>query len=197
MCSDVKADTTRSIYRADARQYRGSRAASRAIGTLTDRARRRRIARLHDSAMPPTAHADAPAPQRPIQLRARDAFPAQQRALDTLWPAYGLPFAPATLDFDRVFGRRAPRVLDVGFGMGETTAAMALARPDNDFVAIDVHAPGVGRLLNRIDEGRLSNVRVMKHDAVERCLGCSRACFSGGHVFLPRPWRRTAITTRC
>ena len=115
--------------------------------------------------------------------------PAQQRALDTLWPVFGLPFAPAPLDFDRVFARRAPRVLDIGFGMGETTAAMALARPDTDFLAIDVHAPGVGRLLNRIDEGGLFNVRVMKHDAVEVVgMMIPPASLSGVHVFFPDPW---------
>jgi len=102
---------------------------------------------------------------------------------------FGLAFAAAPLDFDRVFGRRAPRVLDIGFGMGETTAAMALARPDTDFLAVDVHAPGVGRLLNRIDEGGLSNVRVMKHDAVEVvALMIPPASLSAVHVFFPDPW---------
>ena len=115
--------------------------------------------------------------------------PAQQRALDTHWPAFGLPFAPAPLDLDRVFGRRAPRVLEIGFGMGETTAAIALAQPDTDFLAVDVHAPGVGRLLNRIDETGLSNVRVMKHDAVEVvALMIPPASLSGVHVFFPDPW---------
>jgi tRNA (guanine-N7-)-methyltransferase len=115
--------------------------------------------------------------------------PAQQRALDTLWPAFGLPFAPAPLDLDRVFGRRAPRVLEIGFGMGETTAAIALARPDTDFLAVDVHGPGVGRLLNRLDEGGVSNVRVMKHDAVEVvALMIPPASLSGVHVFFPDPW---------
>jgi tRNA (guanine-N7-)-methyltransferase len=107
---------------------------------------------------------DAPAHHRPIRsfvLRQGRISAAQQRALDTLWPAFGLPFAPAPLDFDRVFGRRAPRVLEIGFGMGETTAAIALVQPGTDFLAIDVHAPGVGRLLNRIDEGGISNVRVI------------------------------------
>ena len=115
--------------------------------------------------------------------------PAQQRALDTLWPAFGLPFTPAPLDFDRVFGRRALRVLDIGFGMGETTATMAQVRPDTDFLAVDVHAPGVGRLLNRIDEGGLANVRVMKHDAVEVvALMIPPASLSAVHVFFPDPW---------
>lgn len=135
---------------------------------------------------------DAPAHHRPIRsfvLRQGRISAAQQRALDTLWPAFGLPFAPAPLDFDRVFGRRAPRVLDIGFGMGETTAAMALARPDTDFLAIDVHAPGVGRLLNRIDEGGISNVRVMKHDVVEVVATMiPPASLSGVHVFFPDPW---------
>jgi len=115
--------------------------------------------------------------------------PAQQRALESLWPAFGLDFAPSPLDLDGVFGRRAPRVLDIGFGMGETTAAMAAAQPEVDFLAIDVHAPGVGSLLRRIDESALTNVRVMKHDAVEVVASMiPRGSLSGVHVFFPDPW---------
>ena len=132
------------------------------------------------------------APHRPIRsfvLRQGRMSPAQQRALDTLWPAFGLAFVPSPLDFDRVFGRRAPRVLDIGFGMGETTATMAQAQPDVDFLAIDVHAPGVGSLLKRIGEGALPNVRVMKHDAVEVVAAMiPQASLSGVHVFFPDPW---------
>ena len=135
---------------------------------------------------------DAIAHHRPIRsfvLRQGRLSPAQQRALETLWPAYGVAFAPSPLDFDRLFGRRAPRVLDVGFGMGETTATMAQRRSDLDFLAIDVHGPGVGSLLKRIDEGALSNVRVMKHDAVEVVAAMiPPASLSGVHVFFPDPW---------
>ncbi len=135
---------------------------------------------------------DTIAPRRPIRsfvLRQGRMSPAQERALETLWPAFGVDFEPSPLDFDRVFGRRASRVLDVGFGMGETTAAMAKARPDVDFLALDVHAPGVGGLLKRIAEGGLTNVRVMKHDAVDVVAAMiPPGSLAGVHVFFPDPW---------
>ena len=80
----------------------------------------------------------------------------------------GAPSAPISsslaTDFDRVFGRHAPRVLEIGFGMGETTAQIAAARPDDDFIGIEVHPPGVGSLLKQIDERGLANGRVIRHD---------------------------------
>jgi tRNA (guanine-N7-)-methyltransferase len=115
--------------------------------------------------------------------------PAQQRALDSLLPEYGVPFAAEPLDFERLFGRRAPTILEIGFGMGETTAAIAQARPGDDFVGIEVHGPGVGSLLRRIDELRLANVRVIRHDAVEVVAAMiPRESLAGIHVFFPDPW---------
>ena len=115
--------------------------------------------------------------------------PAQQRALDTLLPTLGIPFAPAPIDFDRAFGRRAPRVLEIGFGMGETTAAIAQARPDDDFLGVEVHAPGVGSLLKRVHELGLTNVRVIRHDAVEVVAAMiPPASLAGVQVFFPDPW---------
>jgi tRNA (guanine-N7-)-methyltransferase len=136
---------------------------------------------------------DASAPRhRPVRsfvLRQGRMSPAQQRALDTLLPRFGVPFAPAPLDFDRVFGRDAPRVLEIGFGMGETTAAIAQARPGEDFLGIEVHGPGVGSLLKRVDELGLANVRVIRHDAVEVVAAMiPRASLAGVHVFFPDPW---------
>ena len=104
-------------------------------------------------------------------------------------PEYGIPFADHPLDFDRVFGRSAPRVLEIGFGMGETTAAIAQMRPDDDFLAIEVHSPGVGALLRRIRELGLNNVRIVQHDAVELVAAMiPEASLSGVHVFFPDPW---------
>src|SRR5262245_48393675 len=115
--------------------------------------------------------------------------PAQQRALDTLYPKYGTPFAPTPLDFDQVFGRRAPRVLEIGFGMGETTAQIAEARPGDDFLCVEVHPPGVGSLLRRIDERGLKNVRIIRHDAVEVVAAMiPHGSLAGIHVFFPDPW---------
>ncbi len=115
--------------------------------------------------------------------------PAQQRALDELLPRFGIPFAPAPIDFDRAFGRSAPRVLEIGFGMGETTAAIAQARPADDFLGIEVHSPGVGSLLKRVAELGLTNVRVIRHDVVEIVAAMiPAASLSGIHVFFPDPW---------
>jgi len=114
---------------------------------------------------------------------------AQQRALATLLPAYGIPFADHPLDFDLAFGRRAPRVLEIGFGMGETTAAIAQMRPGDDFLAVEVHSPGVGALLRRIRELGLTNVRIVQHDAVELVAAMiPEASLAGVHVFFPDPW---------
>jgi len=92
---------------------------------------------------------------------------AQQRALRELWPRYGVDFAPEPLDLDRLFGRQAQRVLEIGFGNGEHLAALAAAHPERDYLGIEVHPPGVGRLLLLIEAHALANVRVIGHDAVE------------------------------
>jgi len=122
-------------------------------------------------------------------LRQGRLSPAQQHALDTLMPTYGIPFAGHALDLDRAFGRRAPRVLEIGFGMGETTAAIAQLRPDDDFLAIEVHSPGVGSLLRRIAKLGLTNVRIVQHDAVELVAAMiPEKSLAGIHVYFPDPW---------
>jgi tRNA (guanine-N7-)-methyltransferase len=131
-------------------------------------------------------------PHRPVRsfvLRQGRMSPAQQRAVETLLPRYGVPFAAAPLDLARVFGREAPRVLEIGFGMGDTTAAIAQARPDVDFLGIEVHLPGVGSLLKQVEELGLTNVRVVRHDAVEVVAAMLAPGALGGiHVFFPDPW---------
>jgi tRNA (guanine-N7-)-methyltransferase len=128
-------------------------------------------------------------PIRSFVLRQGRFSPAQQRARDTLLPRYGIPFAHAPLDFHLIFGRHAPRILEIGFGMGETTAAIAQAVPEHDFVAVEVHAPGVGSLLRLIDERALANVRIIQHDAVEVVAQMiPRASLAAIHVFFPDPW---------
>jgi tRNA (guanine-N7-)-methyltransferase len=104
---------------------------------------------------------------RSYVLRAGRVTVAQRRALEQLWPRYGIEFRPGLLDFDRVFGRRAPRILEIGFGDGEALAAMARSEPDLDFLGIEVHEPGVGHCLLRLEEIGLHNVRLIRHDAVE------------------------------
>jgi len=115
--------------------------------------------------------------------------PAQQRACDELLPRFGVPFAPAPLDLARVFGRVAPATLEIGFGMGETTAAIAQAHPAVDYLGIEVHLPGVGALLQRIDALALANVRVIRHDAVEVVDAMiAPGALAAVHVYFPDPW---------
>ena len=104
-------------------------------------------------------------------------------------PVYGVPYAPRPLDFDALFGRSAPRVLEIGFGMGETTVDIAAAHPENDYLALEVHTPGVGSLLKSIEERGLTNVRIVQHDAVEVLEQMlAPGTFDGAHIFFPDPW---------
>ena len=140
------------------------------------------------STIPSGANA-AHRPVRSFVLRQGRMSPAQQRALDTLLPRLGIAYAPAPLDFANTFGRNAPVILEIGFGMGETTAAIAAAQPQNDFVGLEVHGPGVGALLNRVDAAGLANVRVIQHDAVDVIEHMiPAASLEGIHVYFPDPW---------
>ena len=128
-------------------------------------------------------------PIRSFVLRQGRVSNAQQRAHETLLPKYGIPYAPGLIDLDDVFGRRAPKILEIGFGMGETTAAIAALHPENDYLGIEVHTPGVGSLLKAIEEEGLTNVRIVQHDAVEvLCHMIGHNTFDGVHVFFPDPW---------
>ena len=126
---------------------------------------------------------------RSYVLRQGRVSNAQRRAHDTLLPRLGLEFGETALDLDAVFGRRAPRILEIGCGMGETTAAIAAAHPECDYIGIEVDTPGVGSLLKQIDEMALTNVRVIQHDAVavvEKMI--APASLDGLHIFFPDPW---------
>ena len=130
--------------------------------------------------------------RRPIRtyvLRQGRTTAAQARAHRELLPVWGIPFQPEPVDLARAFGRAAPKVLEIGFGMGETTARIAAAHPEIDYLGVEVHRPGVGSLLNRIDALGLRNVRVIQRDAVEvleRML--PPAALDGVHIFFPDPW---------
>ena len=104
-------------------------------------------------------------------------------------PRFGIPFTRAPLDLDRTFGRAAPRVLEIGFGMGDTTARIAAQNPASDYLGIEVHSPGVGSLLKLIADLGLTNVRVIQHDAVEVVEHMiPAASLAGIHLFFPDPW---------
>ncbi len=114
----------------------------------------------------------------------------QQRALQDLWPRYGLE-TQSLLDLDDIFGRSAPRTLEIGFGNGDALLAMATNQPQTDFIGIEVHRPGVGRLLRELEQRALTNVRVIREDAVvvlEQCLpddSLDRLL-----LFFPDPWHK-------
>jgi tRNA (guanine-N7-)-methyltransferase len=128
-------------------------------------------------------------PIRSYVLRQGRISNAQQRAWEALLPRYGIPFRTALLDLDAEFGRPAPKLLEIGFGMGETTASVAAAHPENDYLGIEVHRPGVGSVLRLIAERGLENVRVIQHDAVEVLKDMIRpASLDGVHIFFPDPW---------
>jgi tRNA (guanine-N7-)-methyltransferase len=137
-------------------------------------------------------NAPRPQPRRPIRsfvLRQGRFSPAQQRACQTLLPRFGIPYAPALLDLATIFGRDNPKILEIGSGMGEATAAIAEAQPDQDFVAIEVHSPGVGGLLKLIEDKRLANLRIVQHDAVDVVAHMiAPGALAGIHVFFPDPW---------
>ena len=115
----------------------------------------------------------------------------QQRALETLAPKYVVPFEAHQADWAGHFGRAAPTVLEIGFGMGGATAAIAAARPDINFIGVEVHEPGVGALLKLIDEGSLPNLRIVQHDAVEVLRHMvPQKSLAGVHIYFPDPWHK-------
>jgi len=128
-------------------------------------------------------------PIRSYVLRQGRVSQAQKRAYDTLLPRYGVAFRAELFDLDALFGRAADRFLEIGFGMGETTASIAAAHPERDYLGIEVHTPGVGSLLKLIEERSLANVRVIQHDAVEVLKDMIPSeSLSGVHIFFPDPW---------
>ena len=137
---------------------------------------------------------DTPQTHRPIRsfvLRQGYMSKGQQRAYDTLMPVLGVGYQPQAADLDAVFGRAAPKVVEIGFGMGGATADIAQARPDTDYLGVEVHGPGVGSLLKLVEERQLGNVRVIQHDAVEVFTHMlAPASLDGVHVFFPDPWHK-------
>jgi tRNA (guanine-N7-)-methyltransferase len=128
---------------------------------------------------------------RSFVLRAGRIGPGQQRALDELGPRFVLPYRDALLDFEAIFGRQAPTVLEIGFGMGDATAQIAAAMPQTNFIGVEVHAPGVGALLKRIGELGLDNLRLVQHDAVEVLQHMiPPASLAGVHLYFPDPWHK-------
>lgn len=159
---------------------------------MTDPGIRRRVAGT-DGKVPPKPYTATPGERRirSFVLRQGRFTPAQQRAFDALWPRFGLAFTGMPRDFDVAFGRHAPRVLEIGFGNGEALRFSAAQDPGRDHVGIEVHAPGVGRLLNALDEDGLANVRVYHHDAVEVLeREIADASLDQARIYFPDPWHK-------
>jgi tRNA (guanine-N7-)-methyltransferase len=129
---------------------------------------------------------------RSFVLRAGRTTAGQQRAIDELGPQFLIPFQESALDLQQAFdGSSRPKILEIGFGMGETTAKIATLRPEDDFLAIEVHPPGVGALLKLIGESHLSNLRLVRHDAVEvleKMLALNS--LDGIHIYFADPWHK-------
>ncbi|MFL6707445.1 MAG: tRNA (guanosine(46)-N7)-methyltransferase TrmB [Massilia sp.] len=122
---------------------------------------------------------------------------AQARALEELGPKFLIDYSKAPLDFAAAFGRSAPVILEIGFGMGATTAHIAKAMPEKDFIGVEVHTPGVGSLLKQIGEEGLGNLRLIQHDAVEVLNNMiPDASLAGVHVFFPDPWHKARHNKR-
>jgi tRNA (guanine-N7-)-methyltransferase len=128
---------------------------------------------------------------RSFVLRAGRMTEGQARALSQLWPKFGIDFENSALDLDAIFGRHAPRCLEIGFGIGEVIGALAQAHPDVDYLGIEVHRPGVGRLLQHCANANLSNLRIVCHDAVEVLRdGIADGALREVLIFFPDPWHK-------
>ena len=126
---------------------------------------------------------------RSYVLRRSHFSPAQRAAYERQMPRFGVPYSPAPLDFAALFGRQAPVVLEIGFGMGDSTVDIARRAPAVDFIGVEVHTPGVGALLKQVEALGLTNLRVIEHDAraVVRDM-IPPASLAAIHVFFPDPW---------
>jgi tRNA (guanine-N7-)-methyltransferase len=134
---------------------------------------------------------------RSYVLRQGRVSVAQQRAVDTLLPRFGIHYAARPLDLAHAFGRNAPKILEIGFGMGESTATIAQSHPENDYLALEVHTPGVGNLLKLIAAQHLTNIRIVQHDAVEVLRDMIGAnTLDGAHIFFPDPWHKARHNKR-
>jgi tRNA (guanine-N7-)-methyltransferase len=127
----------------------------------------------------------------------------QELAIERYGPLFSIPFSRQRLDLAAAFGRTAPLILDIGSGMGETTVAIAAAHPENDFLAVEVHRPGVGSLLRLMAERGLTNIRVIQHDVVDVLRWqIPGECLEAAYLFFPDPWpkkrhhKRRLVNTR-
>jgi len=139
----------------------------------------------------PPDHITHPKTIKSFVTRAGRTTSGQAKALAELGPQFVLPFQPNLVDSSELFGRDAPLILEIGFGMGDATAHIAAVRPNDNFLGCEVHEPGVGALLKRMGEQQIGNIRILQHDAVEvlqHMLG--ENSLDGVHIFFPDPWHK-------
>ncbi|MGL6046679.1 tRNA (guanosine(46)-N7)-methyltransferase TrmB [Vogesella sp. XCS3] len=128
---------------------------------------------------------------RSFVLRQGHLSASQQRAIDEGMPRWGIEYRPEQLDLAQAFGRDAPKILEIGFGMGGATAEIAANMPHNDYLGVEVHSPGVGNLFKLIEEKQLTNLRLLRHDAVEVLDNMlADGSLDGVHIFFPDPWHK-------
>ncbi|WP_147694853.1 tRNA (guanosine(46)-N7)-methyltransferase TrmB [Vogesella mureinivorans] len=128
---------------------------------------------------------------RSFVLRQGHLSASQQRAIDEGMPRWGIEYRPEQLDLAQAFGRDAPKILEIGFGMGGATAEIAANMPQHDYLGVEVHSPGVGNLFKLIEEKQLTNLRLLRHDAVEVLDNMlADGSLDGVHIFFPDPWHK-------
>lgn len=142
-----------------------------------------------------TANPEEDLKQRRIRsfvLRQGRLTKGQEKALAEQWPHFGIEYKPERIDLSAIFGRAdSPKILEIGFGMGETTAKIAQTLPEKDFLGVEVHTPGVGALLKLIEESAIPNIRIIQHDAVDVLNNMlPDASLDGVHIFFPDPWHK-------
>jgi tRNA (guanine-N7-)-methyltransferase len=134
---------------------------------------------------------------RSFVTRAGRLSTAQERAIETLGPQFCIPYDKAACDFNAAFARQAPLILEIGFGMGDSTAKIAAGMPEKNFVGVEVHTPGIGSLLKLIDEQGLQNLRLIQHDAFEVLTHMvAPESLDGVHIFFPDPWHKARHNKR-
>ncbi len=151
------------------------------------------------SAAPDSAPADVSHPRtiRSFVRRTGRTTVGQAKAFADVGPRFLLAYTGLPMDFAAVYERTAPTILEIGFGMGEATAHIAALMPEKNFLCCEVHTPGVGALLKRIDEQSLANIRILQHDAVEVIDHMlPPGCLDGAHIFFPDPWHKTKHNKR-
>ncbi len=151
--------------------------------------------RAMNSQITTTANPEEDLKQRRIRsfvLRQGRLTKGQEKALAEQWPHFGIEYKPERIDLSAVFDRAdSPKILEIGFGMGETTAKIAQTLPEKDFLGVEVHTPGVGALLKLIEESAIPNIRIIQHDAVDVLNNMlPDASLDGVHIIFPDPWHK-------